>query len=287
MEKEKQENGRFGLIYPNSAAVDVGSMEMYVSMPNAEGTSTVKVFKAFTEDINGLVQELKQAQVTRVAMEATGVYWMAIFEMLEQAGLQVTLVNAHHFKNTDAQKTDVKDCQWLHQLHEHGLLRASHVALESYRQLRTYLHERNVLQKQKSDGLNRIQRALTQMNLKIQHLISDIEGVSGMKIIRAIANGTQDPYQLLSEVNVKALKATEGDLIKSLTGNYKEHHVQVVKRQLAMYDFIKQQMQEYEKLIEESLKKLLPVDEHGNKTAIPEKKSPHGKINTILTLKDI
>lgn len=128
MEKEKQENGRFGLIYPNSAAVDVGSMEMYVSMPNAEGTSTVKVFKAFTEDINGLVQELKQAQVTRVAMEATGVYWMAIFEMLEQAGLQVTLVNAHHFKNTDAQKTDVKDCQWLHQLHEHGLLRASHVA---------------------------------------------------------------------------------------------------------------------------------------------------------------
>ena len=96
--------------------------------------------------------------------------------------MKITLINPKHFKNVDAQKTDVKDCQWLHQLHASGLLRASHIAPEIFRELKNYLHERDILQKQKSDTLNRIQRILSQMNIKFQHLISDIEGVSGMKL---------------------------------------------------------------------------------------------------------
>jgi transposase len=270
--KPEKHNLQLGIIYPNAAALDVGSMEMYLSYINKQGEAEVKTVKAFTRDLEKLATELKESSVTHVAMEATGVYWMTLYEILEKQNIQVTLVNAKHFKNTNAQKTDVKDCQWLHQLHAHGLLRASHVATENYRQLRTYIHERTILQKHKSDGLNRIHRALTQMNIKVQHLISDIEGVSGMKIIRAIAQGIHEPEQILAQVNIKMLKAGKEDLLKALTGYYKPHFINVLKKQLQMYDFVKQQMQEYEVLIEEVLKQLLPSDEKGNKPVISNKK---------------
>ena len=124
---------------------------------------TVREHNAYTQDLHEMAKELQQAGVTHVAREATGVYWMSVYEVLEEYGFKVTLVNARHYKNVDGQKTDVKDCQWLQQLHAHGLLRASHIAREEYRELRTYIHERNVLQNQKSDTLNRIHKVLTQM----------------------------------------------------------------------------------------------------------------------------
>ena len=166
------------LIHPRAAGLDVGSMNMMVSYPGSEDIQTVKEYGAFTEDLHQMARDLQQAGVTHVGMEATGVYWMAVYEILERYGLVVTLVNARNYKNVDGQKTDVKDCQWLQQLHAHGLLRASHIAEEQYRQLRTYIHERGILQKQKSDTINRIHRVLTQMNIKFQHVISDIEGVT-------------------------------------------------------------------------------------------------------------
>jgi transposase len=183
----------------------------------------------FTASIKELAKTLKQASVTHVAMEATGVYWMALYEVLEEHDLSVTLINPRHFKNVQAHKTDVKDCQWLHQLHAHGLLRASHIAPEIYRELKSYLHERNVLQQQKSDTLNRIHRVLTQMNIKMQHLISDIEGVSGMKLLRGIANGMDDPQTLLSLIDVSKLKASEEELKLSLKGMYKRQYVVILQ----------------------------------------------------------
>lgn len=147
---------------------------------------------------------------------------MALYELLESEGVKVTLVNPQHFKNVDAQKTDVNDSQWLHQLHAHGLLRASHIAPELYRELRSYVHERNILQKQKSDTLNRIHKLLTRMNIKVQHLISDIEGVSGMCLLRAIAGGESDAEKLLSLININRLKSSKEDLLKSLKGVYKK-----------------------------------------------------------------
>lgn len=273
------------VINPNTAAIDVGSMLMMVSFSDAEGKNYLIETDGFTQSITALATTLKQASVTHVAMEATGVYWMALYEVLEQHGLVVTLINPRHFKNVDAQKTDVKDCQWLHQLHAHGLLRASHVAPEVYRELKTYLHEREIMQQQKSDTLNRIHRQLTLMNIKVQHLISDIEGVSAMKLIRAIAAGEQEPASLLSLVDVHKLKATEQELLESLKGFYKQQHVMVLNRLLVAYDFYKQEMKHYELFIEAVLDKMLPIDDDGNKPAIQKKKGHVRKNQYSINLK--
>lgn len=266
-----KKNLQLAVIHQHTAAIDVGSMMMMVSYTNKEGNQCLMEVDAFTEDLYRLAKTLESEGIKKVAMEATGVYWMALYELLEQEGLEVTLVNPKHFKNVDAQKTDVKDCQWLHQLHAHGLLRASHIAPELYRELRDYLHERNILQNQKSDTLNRIQKLLTRMNIKIQHLISDIEGVSGMQLLRAIAGGTSNPEELLSLIDVHKLKAGKEDLLKSLNGVYKEQYLLILHKLLNSYDFFKKEMRSYELLIEEVLKRMLPEDEQGNKPTIKAK----------------
>jgi transposase len=258
--KSKKESIQLGIIYPNSAGLDVGSMNMVVSYQGRNQESVVQEYGSYTEELHAMALALKNAGVTNVAMEATGVYWMAVYEILEEYDLHVTLVNARHYKNVAGQKTDVCDSQWIHQLQAHGLFRASHIAHESYRELRTYVHERGIFQKQKSDTLNRIHKVLTQMNIKCQHLISDMEGVTGMKIIQRIAAGMQDAESILEGTNLKQLKANKEDLIKSLNGVFKPHYVNVLNHHIEAYQFYKQQMLAYEQEIEGLLKKLLPED---------------------------
>ena len=262
---------QLAVINPCCAAIDVGSMMMMVAYSDTLGNQHLLEVDAFTESLENLAITLKQSGVTHVAMEATGVYWIVVYEILEQNGFKVTLVNAKHFKNVDAQKTDVKDCQWLHQLHANGLLRASHIPAEVYRELRSYLHERNILQKQKSDTLNRIHKLLTQMNIKVQHLISDMEGVSGMRLLRGVADGITDPEQLLLLLDIKKLKAKEEDLLKALKGLYKKQYVVILQKSLKAYDFFKEQMKSYESLIEGVLQKMLPQNEIGKKPAVKAK----------------
>jgi len=274
------------IINPHTAGIDVGSMLMMVSYTDAQGQQQLMETDGFTESLDELARTLQSQGVTHVAMEATGVYWMALYELLEHYGLVVTLINPRHFKNVDAQKTDVKDCQWLQQLHAHGLLRASHIAPEVYRELKNYLHERNVVQNQKSDTLNRIHRLLTQMNIKVQHLISDMEGVSGMKLLRSIAQGISDPAELLTHINVKKLKASREDLLKSLKGVYKEQYILILQHTLKAYDFFKIQMKSYEGLIEEVLKKMLPENESGCIAEIPTKKGLVRKNQYRINLKE-
>lgn len=262
---------QLAVINPHTAGIDVGSMLMMVAYTNSKGQQCLMETDGFTESLESLAQTLKNEGITNVAMEATGVYWMALYELLEQYGISVTLINPKHFKNVDAQKTDVKDCQWLQQLHAHGLLRASHIAPEDYRELKSYLHERNILQKQKSDTLNRVHRLLTQMNIKVQHLISDIEGVSGMRLLRGISAGITDPNALLSSIDVGKLKASKEELLKSLKGNYKPHYILILQNALKAYDFFKGQMKAYEELIEAVLERMLPTDEQGRKPEIKPK----------------
>lgn len=263
--KEQKHDLRLGVIYPHSAAIDVGSMNMMVSYSDNDGNQVVKEYAAYTEALLSMAEELKAAGVIEVGMEATGVYWMAVYEILEQYGFKVALVNARHYKNVAGQKTDVKDCQWLHQLHAHALLRPSHIAEERYRELRTYIHERELLQKQKSDTLNRIQKVLTQMNVKVQHVISDIEGVAGMQIVGHISQGATTPEAILAGVDTKRLKASEEDLQKSLEGLFKPHFITVLKYHLEYHRFCKKQMLAYEREIENLLKKMLPGDQAGKK----------------------
>ena len=288
MAKKAKQDGtlQFAVINPCCAAIDVGSMMMMISYSDVQGKQHLLEVDAFTESLHQLADTLKQAGVTHVAMEATGVYWIAVYEILEQHGFKLTLVNAKHFKNVDAQKTDVKDCQWLHQLHANGLLKASHIAKDVYRELKSYLHERAVLQKQKSDTLNRIQKLLTQMNIKVQHLISDIEGVSGMRLLGGIAKGVTEPEKLLSLIDVSKLKADKEDLIRSLNGIYKKHFIGILQHTLKAYEFFKSQMKAYEMLIEEVLKGLLPEDKDGYKPTIKKKTSYVRKNQYSINLKE-
>ena len=267
------------------AAIDVGSTMMMVSYSDRDGKQNLLEVDAYTQSLQELATILKEAGVVRVGMEATGVYWIVIYEILEQEGFAVTLVNAKHFKNVEAQKTDVKDCQWLHQLHANGLLRNSHIAKEKFRELKSYLHERKILQSQKSDTLNRIHKLLTLMNVKVQHLISDIEGVAGMKLLRAIASGITDAEALLSLININSLKAEKEDLLKSLNGIYKEQYLKILKNTLKAYDFFKEAMKAYEQDIEEVLKSLLPPNEEGNKPVIKKKTSHTRKNQYRINLK--
>lgn len=273
------------ILNPHAAGIDIGSMLMMVSYSDPFGQQKLVESTGFSEDLLKLAKTLKSEGITDVAMEGTGVYWMAVYEVLEQEGLKVTLTNPRHFKNVAAQKTDVKDCQWLHQLHAHGLLRSSHIAPDLYRELKTYIHERNVLQKMKSDTLNRIHKILTQMNIKVQHVISDIEGVAGMKLLRGIAVGITDPEKLLSLVNTSKLKATKDELLQSLNGLHKKQFTIVLQNQLEVFDFLKSKMQSYELLIEDVLKRMMPSDENGSISEIKKKKSYTRKNEYAVNLK--
>lgn len=266
---------QLGLIYPAAAGIDVGSMNMMVSYPDAGNIQKVKEYGAYSEDLHTMAKDLQEAAVTHVCMEATGVYWMAVYEILEKYNFKVTLVNARNYKNVEGQKTDVKDCQWLQQLHAHGLLRASHIADEQYREMRTYIHERGLLQKNKSDTLNRIHKVLTQMNIKVQHIISDIEGVTGMQIVERIAAGETVAEKILEGLKIHKLKADKKDLEKSLKGIFKPWHILVLKEHLTSYHFYKKQMLVYETHIEGLLKTLLPSQSN----CVVEKKTTKARKN--------
>ncbi len=247
----------FELLNPRSGGIDIGSMLMVVSYTDQHGIIHLREFDSFTESLYQMAELLQQAGVEKIAMEATGDYWKALYCILESCGIEITLVNPSHYRNVAAQKTDINDAQWLHQLMAHGLLRNSHIAPELNRELRQYLHERDIYKKQKSDTLNRIQKTLTLMNIKTQHLISDIEGVAGMKLLRSICSGITDPKKLLAIIYTKQLKASPEDLLSSLKGNYQQQYINILCQTMKAYEFLSDQMFTYEKYIEETLKKML------------------------------
>jgi transposase len=247
----------FGLINARSAGIDIGSMLMVVSYTDLQGIIHLQEFDSFTQSLYQLAELLQQSGVEKVAMEATGDYWKSLYCILEGYGMEITLVNPSHYRNVAAQKTDINDAQWLHQLLAHGLLRNSHIAPELNRELRGYLHERDIYKKQKGDTLNRIQKTLTLMNIKTQHLISDIEGIAGMKLLRSVALGINDPEQLLAIIYSRQLKASPEDLLSSLQGDYHQQYINILCQTLKTYDFLTDQMLTYEKYIEGTLKKML------------------------------
>jgi transposase len=248
---------QFGLINLKSAGIDIGSMLMVVSYTDEHGVIHIREFDSFTYSLYQLAELLQEHGIETVAMEATGPYWKALYSILESHGMEIIVVNPSHYKNVAGRKTDINDAQWLHQLLAHGLLKNSHIAPEPNRELRHYLHERDIYKKQKSDTLNRIQKTLTLMNVKTQHLISDIEGVAGMKLLNAICSGITDPEVLLDIIYTKQLKASREDLLSSLQGNYQPQYINILGEQLKTYSFLIGQMQAYEKYIEEILEKML------------------------------
>ena len=222
-------------LHPDAAGIDCGSAEHFVAVPPDRDPTPVRSFPTFTGDLYRLADWLTACRVTHVAMEATGVYWIPIFEILDARGFQVILVNARHVKNLPGRKSDVSDCEWLRDLHTLGLLRGSFRPADGIAALRGYLRHRATLIESTSALVQRMQKALVQMNVQLPLVVSDITGVTGLKILRDIVAGRRDPHQLAHHRDPRC-RASVDELVAALTGNYRPEHVFVLQQNLELYD---------------------------------------------------
>lgn len=220
----------------NAAGIDVGAEEVYVAVPKGRDKESVRSFPTFTGDLNRLADWLKACGVETVAMESTGVYWIPLYEILESRGFEVYLVNARHTKSVDGRKSDVLDCQWIQQLHTYGLLQASFRPPEHIRAIRSLVRHRDMLIKYRSAHIQHMQKALTMMNVRLTSVLSDITGVTGMKIIRAIVAGERDP-EVLAGYRKGGCYKSETEIAKALEGHFRREHLFELKQALELYDY--------------------------------------------------
>jgi transposase len=222
------------VLEPNAAGIDVGAREMYVAIPPDRDSEPVRVFETFTVDLEGLINWLIERGITTVAMESTGVYWIPLFQMLEDHGMRACLVNARHMKNVPGRRTDWHECQWLQYLHATGLLRAAFRPEQNVCAVRTLLRHRNELIAMAAQHVQHMQKALTQMNVQLHHVISDITGLTGLTIVDAILAGERDPTKL-AELRHKSIQADEETIRKSLEGDWRREHIFTLEQSRQMY----------------------------------------------------
>lgn len=227
----------------NAAGIDIGAEEIWVCVPAERDAAPIRRFETFTDDLHQVADWLLRCEITTVAMESTGIYWVALYEILEACGLTVCLVNAQATKNVSGRKSDVLDCQWLQQLHTYGLLAASFRPPADICTLRTYVRQRETLLQQRARQIQHMQKALHLMNLKLTTVISDITGLTGMQIIQAILAGERDPH-ILAQFRHPNCKRSEAEIAKALTGNYQPEHLFALRQAVAAYDFFTTQLVE-------------------------------------------
>ncbi len=223
------------ITYPDAAGIDIGASSHFVAVPVGRDTEPVREFAAFTADLRLLVQWLRDCRVTAVAMESTGVYWIPLYEMLEAAGFEVHLVNARHVKAVPGRKSDVLDCQWLQQLMSFGLLRGAFRPADEVCALRAVWRHRDMLLSYQSRHVQHLQKALTQMNVQLHHVIADIMGATGQAIVRAIVAGERDA-QVLARLRHHRIRADEAEIARSLEVNWRHEHLFSLKQALTLYD---------------------------------------------------
>ena len=221
-------------VHLNAAGIDIGSGSHWVAVPPDRDEQPVREFRSFTHALIELADWLTACDIDTVAMESTGVYWIPLYEMLEARGFTVLLVNARHVKNVPGRKSDVSDCQWIQRLHTFGLLRGSFRPTAEITAIRTLLRHRDTLVEEAAACIQRMQKALTLMNLQLHTVISDVTGVTGMLILRDIVAGVTDPTMLARHRDPRC-KASEAE-IASLTGHYRDEHLFVLRQELEVYD---------------------------------------------------
>src|SRR5438445_6843402 len=236
----------------NAAGIDIGSERHMVAVPEGRDEVSVREFGAFTADLEALAAWLKKCGVTTVAMESTGVYWIPLFELLERRGFEVKLVDARHVKNVSGRKSDVLDCQWIQQLHTYGLLAGAFRPPDEVCVLRSYLRQREMLRQAASQHIQHMQKALQQMNLLLHNVVSDITGVTGMKIIKAILSGERDP-QVLSQHRDKRCEHSRETIAQSLVGNYRDEHLFALRQAVDLYEIYQAKISDCETAIIEQL----------------------------------
>jgi len=239
-------------VNPDAAGIDIGATEIFVAVPADRDPEPVRSFATFTEDLHRLADWLENCGIETVAMESTGVYWIPLFKILEVRGLKVCLVNARYYQNVPGRRTDVCDCQWLQYLHSVGLLRASFRPAQQVCVLRALLRHRDHLIQLASTHVLHMQKALSQMNLQIHHVISDITGLTGLAILDAILAGERDP-KALAQLRNPRIKAAEGTIIKALVGDYRPEHLFTLGQSLAAYRYYQRLLTDCDGEIERQL----------------------------------
>jgi transposase len=268
---------------PCVAGIDIGARSIFVCIGFKDGRQEVREYLTFTRDLKDMVSWLVKNKIKQVAMESTGVYWIPVYDLLSQAKLDVTLVNAYYLKTVPGRKTDVKDCQWIQQLHAYGLLRGSFRPDDMGVTFRGYVRQRTRLFELASQQVQLMHKALVQMNLRLHQVVRDITGASGISIIRAIVSGENDPYKLAKYRSCR-LKREEDEIVKALEGNYRAEHLLSLKHAIDGYDFFHCQALECEKAIEEILNRWkskeqndLPQEEQKSDICIKERTKPRAR----------
>lgn len=256
-------------IHLNAAAVDIGSNEHWVAVPADRDPRPVRRFTAFTDDLYALADWLAACGIDTVAMEATGVYWIPLYDVLELRGFDVHLVNAKHVQNVSGRKTDVLDCQWLQQLHTFGLLSGAFRPDQEFLVLRSYVRHRKMLIEYASAHVQHIQKALTQMNLVLHNVVSDVVGVTGMAILRDIVAGIRDPEALAAHRDYRC-KASRETIARSLRGSWRDEHLFALRQALELYDTYQQKIDDCDAAIAQHLDQL---NKKADRAAIPAERA--------------
>ena len=237
------------LFEPNASGSDLGAKEIFVAAPPDRDPNPVRKCETFTEDLHQMAEWLVSCGVTTAAMESTGVYWIPVYDVLEQHGIKVCLVNPRNMKNVPGKRTDFHECQWIQHLHSMGLLHAAFRPEGEVCAVRSLMRHRNDLVEMASQHVQHMHKALTQMNVQIQHVISDITGLTGLTILEAIVAGERDPV-VLARLRDPRIKASEETIRKSLEGNWRAEHVWALKQRLSLYRIYQERISESDQEIE-------------------------------------
>ncbi len=260
---------------PNAGGIDIGATQHYVAAPEGRDEVIVRCFGTFTSDLESLADWLKQCGVETVAMESTGVYWIPVFELLEERGFTVKLVEPGKLKNVPGRKTDVLDCQWIQQLHTFGLLEGSFRPEDDICILRSYMRQRAMLVKYAGQHVLHMQKALMQMNVQLHHAITDITGATGMRIIDAILAGQRDPQEL-AKLRDERCKNDRQTIALALLGHWRDDHLFALKQAVELYRFYHRQLAELDAQLE---RYLATFRDRSDGKQLPREKKPKAGSN--------
>ena len=248
----RSEDPGMDVVHPHAAGIDVGNGAHYVAVRPNRDLQPVRRFECFTADLHRLANWLQSCGVKTVALQSTGVYWIPLYDILEERGFEVYLVNARHTKNLPGRKSDVQESQWLLKLHTYGLLNNSFQPTSEIRVLRTYWRQRAEHVRGMGTCIQRMQKALTQMNLQLANVISDLSGVTGQRIVRALLTGVRNPREL-AELSDPRIHASKEEIAKSLEGNWRQELLFVLRQEVEMYDVYQQRIAECDQQLQKHL----------------------------------
>jgi transposase len=265
------------VVHPKAAGIDVGNEEHYVAIPPSFDPEPVRCFGCFTQDLLALADWLKESRIETVALQSTGVYWIGLYDILSERGIKVFVVNARDTKNMPGRKSDVQECQWLLKLHVYGLLKNSFRPEEEICVLRTLWRQRQQHVADSGRCVQHMQKALTQMNLHLANVISDLSGWTGQAIIQAILDGERNP-QKLAELRDPRIKASPDVIAKSLEGNWRGELLFVLRQEFEMYQALQKRIQECDKELERSMSGMAQKADPGTLEPCPRNKRAHGNV---------